>query len=84
MEEKKRRRIIRTVRHKIHDGKGGSREVTLTPMKAIRYFCNECMCGSSEEIRKCTAPLCPLYPFRGGLGKEPDIIFPSVVCESIK
>ena len=54
------------VNHLIHDGNGGSREVTTTPIKAIRLFCLECMCYQPSEIRKCTAPLCPLYPYRMG------------------
>ena len=40
-----------------------------SPLKAIRAFCLECMCSQREEIKKCTAPGCPLYEFR--LGKNP-------------
>ncbi len=35
--------------------------------KAIRGFCIECMGGSTAEIEKCTAPACPLYPWRLGV-----------------
>jgi len=77
---KKRRTIIRTIYHEIHDGKGGSKRVKLTPLKAIRYMCNECMCGQYSEIEKCTAKLCPLYPYRGGLGSDPQIVFPQTTA----
>lgn len=36
--------------------------------KAIRSFCIQCMGGSTAEIEKCTAPNCPLYPWRLGAG----------------
>lgn len=69
-------KIKRSIIHRIHDGKGGEREVKLTPFKAIRYFCNECMGGQFIEIERCTAKLCPLYPYRAGRGSQPDIVFP--------
>ena len=75
--------MIRSVLHMIHDGRGGSRQVKLTPYKAIRYFCMECMCGSHSEIEKCTAPLCPLFPYRMGTGKETDIAFPQIVAHEV-
>ena len=31
---------------------------------AIRAFCLECVCWSADEVRRCTAPACPLYEFR--------------------
>jgi len=31
---------------------------------AIRLFCTECL-GWGDDPATCTAPLCPLYPFRG-------------------
>lgn len=43
----------------------------MTPMKAIRAKCLDCCCGSSNEVRLCTATGCPLYEFR--LGKNPNI-----------
>jgi hypothetical protein len=48
------------------DGFGRTKEVSLTPIKAIRCQCLECMGYQSAEIPKCTAPLCPLFPFRTG------------------
>lgn len=38
----------------------------ITPMKAIRLKCLDCCCGSSHEVRKCTAIKCPLYPYKNG------------------
>ena len=43
----------------------------MTPIKAIRLHCLECSGGSSNEVRLCVIPDCPLYPFR--LGKNPNI-----------
>ena len=46
-----------------------------TRSKAIKAFCTECM-GFSGHPQECTAPLCPLYPFRGksllAYGEEED------------
>lgn len=39
------------------------------PVKAIRLKCLDCSGGSSEEVKKCVIPHCPLYPFR--FGKNP-------------
>lgn len=39
------------------------------PVKAIRLKCLDCSGGSSEEVKKCYIPECPLYPF--WLGKNP-------------
>ena len=33
---------------------------------AIRAFCLECMGWVGSEVRRCTAPACPLYPYRPG------------------
>lgn len=54
------------IRHKIRTAKGEIVEVELTPRKAVRTFCIECMGFQVNEVTKCTAPLCPLYPFRMG------------------
>lgn len=39
------------------------------PITAIRAFCIECMGGYVDEIERCTAPRCPLFPYR--YGKDP-------------
>ena len=41
----------------------------LTPIKAIRANCLDCMCGSSNEVKLCPSDDCPLYPYR--FGKRP-------------
>lgn len=46
--------------------KTGTVEATLTPRTAIKAHCAECMCWNLAEVVRCTAPLCPLYPFRLG------------------
>lgn len=39
----------------------------ISPLKAIRLKCLDCCCGSSNEVKLCTATKCPLYPFREGV-----------------
>lgn len=41
----------------------------MTPLKAIRAKCLDCMCGQAKEVRICPSADCALYPFR--LGKNP-------------
>lgn len=53
------------IKHRIKS-KSGFIDVNLTPIKAIRTFCMECMCWVITEITACTAHTCPLYPFRMG------------------
>ena len=38
----------------------------LTPVKAIRRKCLDCMAGSRKEVRFCLQRDCPLYPYRMG------------------
>jgi hypothetical protein len=50
--------------------KGGlTMEIRLTPVKAIRAKCLDCMGGSSKEVKRCNIPDCSLFPYR--LGKRP-------------
>lgn len=37
---------------------------------AIRAFCSECTGWEREEVRLCTAPACPLYPYRPFMGRK--------------
>ena len=36
------------------------------PVKAIRAYCLECVCGSSDEVKRCHIEDCPLWSFRFG------------------
>lgn len=38
---------------------------------AIRAHCLMCTAWQSEEVKLCTAPECPLYPYRLGDGALP-------------
>ena len=38
----------------------------LTPMRAIRAKCLDCMCGQVTEVRLCPITDCSLYPYRMG------------------
>jgi hypothetical protein len=51
-----------SITHDIHDGKGGKKRVKTTPPKAIRL----CMGYQQAEIVRCSAPLCPLFPYKMG------------------
>jgi hypothetical protein len=42
------------------------RKVKLTPLKAIKFNCIECMGFQDKFVFDCTDKLCPLYPFRIG------------------
>jgi hypothetical protein len=55
------------VKHTVRkDGEGKTRVVNLTPLKAIRLHCIECMGFQKRFVNECTSTLCPLYPFRTG------------------
>lgn len=54
-----------SVKHTIRSSKGGTVEVTLTPLSAIVKNCRECL-GWPGNSECCTSPLCALYPFRTG------------------
>jgi len=55
------------IKHVIRkDGTGKTRMVSLTPLRAIRFQCIECMGMQQNLVRGCSSPLCPLYPFRTG------------------
>ncbi len=34
---------------------------------AMTAFCVMCMGYQAHEVKRCTAPACPLYPYRGAL-----------------
>jgi len=38
------------------DGNGNLKKVTLTPVKAIRFHCVECMGFSPKDIEGCSSP----------------------------
>ena len=38
----------------------------MSPLKAIRKNCLECMGGSYEGVAACTSPKCNLFAFRSG------------------
>jgi hypothetical protein len=42
-----------------------------SPLPAIRLFCLTCLGGNRNAIIACTAPDCPLFPFR--MGRRPKI-----------
>ena len=38
---------------------------------AIKIKCLECVNWQREEVKRCTAPLCPLFALRPGIKHEP-------------
>lgn len=38
-------------------------------LRAIRFHCLDCCCGSSDEVKLCGCQTCNLYPLR--FGKDP-------------
>lgn len=53
------------IKHNIRSNrKNGIRKVNLTPSKAIKFQCIECMGFKKSLVKGCTDQLCPLYPFR--------------------
>lgn len=38
----------------------------LTPIKAIRAKCIDCMCGLTHEVKLCPVTDCSLWPYRMG------------------
>lgn len=58
------------IRHTIRSKDGKTKVVSLTPLKAIRAQCFECMGWSAHEVKYCTDTLCSLYPYRFGNNPE--------------
>ncbi len=53
------------VRHRIRsDGNGKTKVMMLTARRAIIEHCRECVGFNAAEVRRCTARMCPLFPFR--------------------
>jgi hypothetical protein len=40
-------------------------------LKAVHTHCIECLGGHVQEVPKCTAPRCKLFPFRMGYDPNP-------------
>jgi len=55
-----------SIKHRIRNEKGELMDVTLSAIQAIRRQCLECMGFQQAEVPRCTAPNCPLFPFRMG------------------
>ena len=53
------------------DGEMMDGKKTLTPLKAIRAKCLDCVCGQANEVKLCPCTDCNLYPYR--FGKNPNI-----------
>ena len=43
-----------------------SEQKILTPIKAIRAKCIDCMCGLTHEVKLCPVTDCSLWPYRMG------------------
>ena len=58
------------IEHEIRNKVEGTEVVLLTPIKAIRLNCLECICWVPSEVKNCTAKLCAMYPYRFGTNPE--------------
>mgnify|MGYP004000528571 FL=1 len=58
------------IEHEIRNKVEGTEVVLLTPIKAIRLNCLECICWVPSEVKNCTSKLCTLYPYRFGTNPE--------------
>ena len=54
----------------------------MTPMKAIRLKCLDCCCGSTTEVRLCSAQECPLWAFRSGHRPTKDSTGASIAAQN--
>jgi hypothetical protein len=54
------------IKHEIRSKDGGTKKVSITPLKAIRCQCLECVCWSASEVKRCASTLCSLYSYRFG------------------
>jgi hypothetical protein len=52
------------VKHTIMTGTGRTRNVNLTPRRAIRLRCYDCSAFQWAEVKKCETFTCPLWPYR--------------------
>jgi hypothetical protein len=53
------------ITHRIRaDETGKTKIMKLTARRAIIEHCKECVSFNTAEVRRCTAHLCALYPFR--------------------
>ncbi len=55
-----------SVKHTIRKDGNGTRVVILTPIRAIRLNCVECMGFQPGEVRECTSPPLPALPLQDG------------------
>jgi hypothetical protein len=58
------------IKHTIRNKNGKKKKVLLTPIKAIRFQCIECMGFVTSEVNRCTSPLCSLFPYKLGTNPE--------------
>lgn len=55
-----------SIKHTIRSKDGGTINVNLTPVRAIRLQCVECMGHQPLLVQGCTDPKCSLFPYRMG------------------
>ena len=46
--------------------KTGMQTRRISPLRAIRLQCLECVCWQAKEVELCQSPNCSLFPFRFG------------------
>ena len=59
-----RARGVSVALHTVRTRDGGKKATKCGRKQAILLMCTECL-GWEHHPKDCTAPLCPLFPFRG-------------------
>jgi hypothetical protein len=53
-----------SIQHTIRQPRGETVTLKLTYKSAVKRFCYECTGWDKSAAHNCTAPMCPLFPFR--------------------
>ena len=52
------------IKHSVKTGTGRTKNVNLTPRRAIRLKCFDCSGWQWNEVKLCPITYCPLWPYR--------------------
>ncbi len=58
------------IKHEIRSKNGATKVVSISPLRAIRLNCLECVYWVPSEVKNCTSKLCVLFQYRFGTNPE--------------
>lgn len=58
------------IKHTVRTKNGKDVQINVTRSLAIKLMCTECLGWGEDHPKNCTAPKCPLFPFRGRTTKN--------------